>query len=139
MTYGKSDGRFLLYGVKPQDKCFYFLSYHFLSCQTTVRTSAKNDHFYAQYADSKISPIWPYGFSAAYGLTSPPPHTPTNSYILGNVKMYSVLVVVLVVYVTLYHSEQSILQLCFIKIYYALQVQLKRNNLLFSSIFVLKH
>ena len=41
MTYGKSDGRFLLYGVKSQDGCFYFASYHFLSWHNTVLTSAK--------------------------------------------------------------------------------------------------
>ena len=41
MTYGKSDGRCLLYEVKSQDECCNFLSYNFLSCQNTVRTSAK--------------------------------------------------------------------------------------------------
>ena len=31
----------ILYGVKSQDGCFDFLSYHFLSCHITVSASAK--------------------------------------------------------------------------------------------------
>ena len=41
ISHGKSDGRFLLYGVKSQDNCLDFLSYHFLSCHITVSSSAK--------------------------------------------------------------------------------------------------
>ena len=58
MTICKSDGIFLLHGVKFQDGCFDFLSYHFTSCHITVPTSAKNDHVCEQYADRGVSPIY---------------------------------------------------------------------------------
>ena len=74
MTFGQSDGRFLLYGVKFQDGCFDFLSYHFSSCRITVSTSAKkNDNFCAQYADRGVSKllkrvifIWRFGKTVTF-------------------------------------------------------------------------
>ena len=58
MTSGQKDGRFLLYGEKSQDGGLNFLSFHFLSCHITILTSAKYDHFCAQYADRGVSPIY---------------------------------------------------------------------------------
>ena len=55
MTYGKSDGRFLLYGEKFEDRNLAFC--HIIATLMS-QLQQINYHLYAHYVDSKISPIY---------------------------------------------------------------------------------
>ena len=57
MTYGKSDGIFLIYGEKYKDRRLFFCQITPLVAILVSQLPQISDHFYAQYADSKILAI----------------------------------------------------------------------------------